>query len=50
MSEERSCHYENRLLWDDKGAGLLTVANYEHCTGLMNALRERVVHQRARFI
>ena len=50
MSEARTKHYENSLPWDDKGARLLTVANYEHYTELMNALRERVVRQRARFI
>ena len=50
MSEARTKHYENSLPWDDKGARLLTVSNYEHYTELMNALRERVVRQRARFI
>ena len=50
MSEARTKHYENSLPWDDKGARLLTVANYEHYTGLMDGLRERVVRQRARFI
>ena len=50
MSEARTKHYEHSLPWDDKGARLLTVANYAHYTELMNALRERVVRQRARFI
>ena len=50
MSEARTKHYEQTLPWDDKGARLLTVANYEHYTELLNALRERVVRQRARFI
>ena len=50
MSEARSKHYSNSLPWDDKGARLLTVANYEHYTELMDGLRERVVRQRARFI
>ena len=50
MSEARTKHYENSLPWDDKGARLLTVTNYAHYTELMNALRERVVRQRARFI
>ena len=50
MSEARTRHYANSLPWDDKGARLLTVANYEHYTELMDALRERVVRQRARFI
>ena len=50
MSEARTRHYANSLPWDDKGSRLLTVANYEHYTELMDALRERVVRQRARFI
>ena len=50
LSEARTRHYEQTLPWDDKGARLLTVANYEHYTQRMSALRERVVHQRARFI
>ena len=50
MSEARTKHYENSLPWDDKGARLLTVANYEHYTQMMNGFRERVVRQRARFI
>ena len=50
MSEARTKHYANSLPWDDKGARLLTVANYEHYTELMDGLRERVVLQRARFI
>ena len=50
MSEARTRHYSNSLPWDDKGSRLLTVANYEHYTDLMDGLRERVVRQRARFI
>ena len=50
VSDARTKHYANSLPWDDKGARLLTVANYEHYTELMDALRERVVRQRARFI
>ena len=50
MSEARTRHYANSLPWDDKGSRLLTVANYEHYTELMEGLRERVVRQRARFI
>ena len=38
------------LPWDDKGARLLTVANYERYTELMESLRERMVRERARFI
>ena len=50
MSEARTRHYANSLPWDDKGSRLLTVANYEHYTELMDGLRERLVRQRARFI
>ena len=50
MSEARTRHYANSLPWDDKGSRLLTVANYEHYTGIMDGLRERLVRQRARFI
>ncbi len=50
MSEARSQHYAQSLPWDDKGLRLLTVANYEHYTQVMEGLRERLVRQRARFI
>ena len=50
MSEARTKHYANTLPWDDQGARLLSVANYDRYTELMNGLRERVVRQRARFI
>ena len=50
MSEARTRHYSNSLPWDDKGSRLLTVANYEKYTEVMDGLRERLVRQRARFI
>ncbi len=50
MSETRTQHYAQSLPWDDKGSRLLTVANYERYTEVMDALRERLVRQRARFI
>ncbi|MDE2981595.1 MAG: hypothetical protein OXU74_10410 [Gemmatimonadota bacterium] len=50
MSETRTQHDAQSLPWDDKGSRLLTVANYEHYTEVMDALRERLVRQRARFI
>ena len=50
ISEARTRHYANTLPWDDKGSRLLTVANYERYTEIMDVLRERVVRQRARFI
>ena len=50
MSEARTRHYANTLPWDDKGSRLLTVANYERYTEIMDGLREGLVRQRARFI
>ena len=50
MSESRSQHYANSLPWDDQGSRLLTVANYERYTELLDRLRERMVRERARFI
>jgi len=50
MSESRTQHYAQSLPWDDKGSRLLTVANYERYTQVMDSLRERLVRQRARFI
>ncbi len=50
MSEARTRHYANSLPWDDKSSRLLTVANYEHYTEIMDGLREHLVRQRARFI
>jgi len=50
ISETRSQHYAQSMPWDDKGSRLLTVANYEQYTGIMDGLRERLVRQRARFI
>ena len=40
----------SRLPWDDQGSRLLTVANYERYTELLDGLRERMVRERARFI
>ena len=50
VSEARSSHYEQTLPWDDQGSRLLTVANYEHYTALMDGFRERMVRERARFV
>ena len=50
MSQARTTHYENTLPWDDLGSRLLTVANYERYTELLDALRERVARERTRFI
>ena len=50
VSEARAQHYGNSLPWDDQGSRLLTVANYEAYTELMDGLRERMVRERARFI
>ena len=50
ISKIRSTHYEQTLPWDDQGSRLLTVANYERYTELLESLRERMVRERARFI
>ena len=50
MSKIRSTHYEQTLPWDDQGLRLLTVANYERYTEIMDGFRERIVRERARFI
>ena len=50
MSRARTTHYEQTLPWDDQGSRLLTVANYERYTGLMDGLREKMVRERARFV
>ena len=50
VSACRTAHYENTVPWDDQGSRLLTVANYERYTELMDGFRERVVRERARFI
>ena len=50
ISKIRSTHYEQTLPWDDQGSRLLTVANYERYTELLDGLRERMVRERARFI
>ena len=50
VSRARTTHYEQTLPWDDKGARLLTVANYGRYTELMDGLSERLVRERARFI
>ena len=50
VSAARSTHYAQTLPWDDQGSRLLTVANYERYTELMDGLRERMIRERARFI
>ena len=50
VSMARNTHYEQTLPWDDQGSRLLTVANYERYTELLDGLTERMVRERARFI
>ncbi len=50
MNESRTQHYAQSMPWDDKGSRLLTVANYDRYTEVMDGFRERLVRQRARFI
>ncbi len=47
MSEARTQHDAQSLPWDDKGSRLLTVANYEQYTGIMDGLRERLAWDEA---
>ncbi len=49
-SRARAAHHEQTLPWDDRGCRLLTVANHERYTELLEGLRERMVRERARFI
>ncbi len=50
ISEARKTHFKQTLPWDDQGNRLLTVANHAHYTELMDALRERMVRDRTRFL
>ena len=50
MSKARSLHYDNSLPWDDTGARLLTVANYDHYTATIDELSEQLVRERNVFI
>ncbi len=47
--EARKTHFAQTLPWDDQGNRLLAVANYERYVALMDALRERMTRERARF-
>ena len=50
ISQARSTHFAQTLPWDDQGNRLLTVANYDHYTRLLDGLREKMVRERTRFI
>ena len=50
MSKARALHYSNTLPWDDTGARLLTVANYDHYTATIDELTEQLVTERNTFI
>lgn len=50
ISAARKTHFAQTLPWDDQGNRLLTVANHENYTALMDGLRERMVRERARFL
>ena len=50
MSKARALHYDNTLPWDDTGARLLTVANYDHYTATIDELAEQLVTERNVFI
>ena len=50
VSDARKQHYEQTLPWDDQGSRLLTVSNYDRYTEIFNAIRERMIRERGRFI
>ncbi|WP_428102916.1 hypothetical protein [Candidatus Rariloculus sp.] len=50
LNEARKTHYNHTLPWDDVGARLLPVANYERYTASLNSLIERMLTERSRFI
>ena len=50
LNEARKTHYHHTLPWDDVGARLLPVANYERYTGTLDRLIERMRTERSRFI
>ena len=50
MGKARALHYANTLAWDDQGYRLLTVANYDRYTELMDEMQEKVVKERTQFI
>ena len=50
LNEARKTHYHHTLPWDDVGARLLPVANYERYTAALDNLIERMLTERSRFI
>ena len=50
LNEARKTHYHHSLPWDDLGARLLPVANYERYTTALDRLIERMGTERQRFI
>ena len=50
VSEARATHDKQTLPWDDRGARLLTVDNYDRYTELLDGICERMIRARARFI
>ena len=50
LNDARKTHYHHTLPWDDLGARLLPVANYERYTRALDELIERIVTERSRFL
>lgn len=50
QNETRKTHYHHTLPWDDVGARLLPVANYERYTRALDSLIERMFAERERFL
>jgi len=50
QNQARKTHYRHTLPWDDAGARLLPVANYERYTHALDELIERIFTERERFL
>ncbi len=50
QNQARKTHYTHTLPWDDAGARLLPVANYERYTHALDELIERIFTERERFL
>ena len=49
-SRGRTLHYLNTLPWDDSGSRLLTVANYDRYTEIIDELADKLIAHRSEFI
>ena len=49
-SRARTLHYQHTLPWDDSGSRLLTVANYDRYTEIIDELADKLIAHRSEFI